>query len=836
MMSMWRLAFQYMMVRRVRTILAILAIVFGIAILFASNNFISAVVDEITLAANLPTRSDLRLVRVDEAEFQADNIVNTLRTLNGVVSVSGIFQRSFNMNITGDETSPPVITLLGVDPIHAQRVSQYPLIEGRFFAADDTNVVIIPASVARLVNFNLDDHFPLFTPSGLRLYTIVGILDDSQLPITQMIVPLTDTQTIFRAPDQITALDIAIDGDTETISKQILEAVGAAYRIDEAPSTDFSLVVLSFNFFGMMALFLSAFLIYNTYQVAVIERQQDLAILRTIGANRRQITQVILFESLIQGLIGSGLGLLIGGVLSIWLVRWVEASGWTTGAGNLQTQLSPLIALLCAGLGVGTALVAGYLPACAASRVSPLAALRPLTHHHATISRWRIWIGILGLMLAIVLILYSEETIILGGLILLLTTMIVMQPLVAPLSAIIRPLLGLLFPTVNDLAQGNIVRQPNRAAVIVNAILVGFAVFVASAAIVINLSGFFREVYQENFLSDILIFPLGGETVVFTGTALGVDTTLADDLRGVAGVLAVSSLRSTNMLYAGQSVHLLGVDPQYAGELRPFRVYEAANDARTRLQTERAIYLNATLAQSAALGMDELILLDTPRNGLHEYRIVAIGDDIDLQPNLPGALIANRWIEEDFGVVNDVTLYLELADTADTQQVLAEVQNRLRDYPQMFPIELRQFRETATQRGELISSFFYIMAILVIIPALFGVLNTVIMNVLERKREIGMLRAIGGNQAHVQRAFIVEMLYLSSIGILLGSIVGIMLGMGLVQIWDSALTVRSALDGNIPVLEILLGMVIGTILVLMVTFLPACHSSRENIVQVLRYE
>lgn len=835
-MSMLRLAFQYMMVRRLRTILAILAIVFGVAILFASNNFIRAVVGEIVLDSNLPTRSDLRLVRVDEAEFQADDIIRIVSALNGVESVSGVFQRTFNMTFTGDEASPPVISLLGIDPINAQTVSSFPLIEGRFFEADDTNVVILPASVAHLGGYNLHARFPLFTPSGLRLSQIIGILDDSQLPVTQLIVPLADTQTIFQAPDQITALDIAIDGDAETISNQILEAVGAAYRIDEAPSTDFSLVVISFNFFGMMALFLGAFLIHNSYKVAIIERQQDIAILRTLGANREQITQFILFESLIQGITGAALGLLVGGGLSIWLVSWVEASGWTTGVGKLEVQLSPTVALLCAGLGVGIALVAGYMPARSASKVSPLAALRPLSHNQATVGRWRIWVRMIGLALAIALIRYSEETIILGGLILLLTAGIATVALVAPLSTTIRPLLGLLFPTVNDLALGNIQRQPNRAAIIVNAIMVGFAVFVASAAIVTNLSGFFNRLYQENFLSDILIFPLGGETVVFTGTALGVAATLADELRGIAGVSIVSTLRSTNILYDGKSVHLLGIDPQYAGELRPFRIYEAANDARTRMQTERTIYLNDTLAQSAAIGIGDMIMLDTLRNGQQAYMVVAIGDDIDLQPNLPGAMIANRWIEQDFGVADDVTLYLDVADTADSQQLLAEVQNRLHDYPQMFPIELSQFRETAIQRGELIGSFFYIMAVLVVIPALLGVLNTIIMNVLERKREIGMLRAIGANQGQVQHAFIVEMLYLSSVGIFFGGIVGIVLGMGLVQIWDTALTVRSALDGTIPILEILIGLVIGVVFVLMVTFLPVRRSSRENIVQALRYE
>jgi putative ABC transport system permease protein len=586
----------------------------------------------------------------------------------------------------------------------------------------------------------------------------------------------------------------------------------------------------------MMALFLGAFLIYNTYQVAIIERQHDLAILRVIGAEKGQITRLILVESSIQGLIGSVIGLVVGILFSILLVKWVEASGWTTGVGNLDTRLSPTVALICASFGIGIALIAGFVPARLASKVSPLAALHPIEKNSEIVARWRLVVGIFGAVIAVGL-LQDEATFMLGALLLLIVTVIISVTLIAPLSRLLHPLLRPLFPRVSDLALGNILRQPKRASAIVNSIIVGFAVFVASAVIVTNLTGFFTRLYQENFLSDILIFPLGGETVVFTGTALGVDATVARSLSTIPDVSAVSTLRSTTIVQAGETVYILGIDPQYAGELRPFRLYEGNHESAIfAMQEERAIYLNDHMAQIFNLGIGDSVTFDTPYNGLQSYNVVAIGDDIDIVPNVSGAMIANSWIETDFGVGTDVTIYLDVADDADMAQVMEQVNQMLVDYPQMVAVELSDFRETAINRGETISNFFYIMAVLVVIPSLFGLLNTVIMNVLERQREIGMLRAIGGNQAQVQRAFIVEMLYLSSIGVFLGAIVGIMLGLGMVQIWDTALTVRHALYGSVPVFEIVIGVALGLGLALFLTLTPARHASRENIVQVLRYE
>ena len=252
----------------------------------------------------------------------------------------------------------------------------------------------------------------------------------------------------------------------------------------------------------------------------------------------------------------------------------------------------------------------------------------------------------MGLIAAVVLLILGEVTAIIGGLLFLVAAVMLTPLLIQPAVSLLHPILNLLMPKEGDLARGNILRQPGRAAVVTNGLMSGFAVFTASAALVVSLNQFFVWMYTANYLSDVILMPLGGETLVSNDGAIGVEPHVATQLADLKEVTAVSRLRATDLMVKGERINILGIDPEYAGDLRPFLIYEGDQESALKaMSVGRAIFINDRLSMQLDLKIGDSLTLDTPHRGNQEYSVVALGDDIDIRPDQPGLMMANSMLE-----------------------------------------------------------------------------------------------------------------------------------------------------------------------------------------------
>ncbi|MCI0350444.1 MAG: FtsX-like permease family protein, partial [Acidobacteriales bacterium] len=342
------------------------------------------------------------------------------------------------------------LQLIGVNPTNIEAVHPFVISEGRFLQADDTGKAIIPAGLAELApQLGVGTTFPLITAGGLKFYTVVGLLaEQGDLSAPQIYVTLDDAQAAFNQPGLINTVEVSIraGADAATVAAVIQQALGDSYVLNNANDASSTLAAMQvgfamFDMLGALALFLGAFLIFNTFRTIVVERRHDLAMLRVVGATRRQITLMIVIESLIQGVLGTAIGLLIGFLIAQGGVSFMGrfwAMYLNRGALSLQMNVSAILGAVA--LGLATSLFAGFIPARAAGKVSPLDALRPVTA--ASIyraARWSVVVGV-GIMALAVLLLLSGSKGAVGGALLFLMGMVVAAPgLVLPMARLFSP-------------------------------------------------------------------------------------------------------------------------------------------------------------------------------------------------------------------------------------------------------------------------------------------------------------------------------------------------------------------------------------------------------------
>jgi putative ABC transport system permease protein len=840
------MAVQYMRGRKLRTVLTTLAIVFGVALIFAMNitlpSAMNAFKQSMSVAAGT---ADLTVVSVTGESFTPDQPMKTVASVADVEAVSGVLRRPIALPTFGSQSQVNIgkvgqIELVGIDPANARNVRAYPISEGRFLESGDTGVAVLPAGIAELApQLRVGTTFPLITAGGLKFYTIIGLLAEKGSTATpQILITLPDAQAAFNQPGLINAIDAAIraGADREVIAAEVQKALGSGYHLNSATSQIDAIGALEigyaiFNLLGLLALFLGAFLIFNTFRTIVVERRRDLAMLRAIGATRRQITTMILIESLIQGLLGTVLGMMVGYLMVLALTRLVLSNyGQFIPGGIFSVTVSLNAVAGAAVLGLVTALVAGYWPARAASRISPLEGLRPTsTANVRRAARWSLVAGIVVLVLATILLIAGNRTTA-GGAILFLVGMVIAAPgLVMPVARLLSPLLTLWFAREGDLARGNLVRQPGRAAITASTLMIGLATIILAGAVVISFDRFIRNLVTLNFSSDIMLIP---QTPGVYGNVVGADESLTKRLQALPEAETVAGLRYASSSHNGQALEILGIDPVAYPKIAPLEFVQGQPEAAYQaLATGRSAIINPLAASTLKLGVGADFVMQTAE-GPQTYHVVAIAHDV-LSLKFNALYISQTNMKTDFHKAEDVMLMMSLKPGADKNAVLAEVQKIAADYPQFTARLTGEYRSLiidATTNG---LQFFYALAIIILIPAALGLLNTLTINVLERTREIGIVRAVGGSRAQVRRIVTAEALLLGLFGASTGVLAGVAMSYGFTAAFR---TIGWTLVYQFPAVAVLAVIVLGVLLALVSSILPARSAAKLDIIRALQYE
>ncbi|MCA9939922.1 MAG: ABC transporter permease [Anaerolineales bacterium] len=860
------LALRNMTSRWVRTLLTMAGIIVGVAAMVAVNVTNGSTIHSINqFFDEAAGRSDL-LVEADTPGGFDESLVNVARRVPGVTALAPAYigvtiladeARDWQVQFGGGGQIAPgsQFWLMGVDPELDPLVHDYTLSTGRLLQARETGYrVVLVDTYAEDKGIEVGEDLALATPDGVARLRVVGLIAKEGIGVTNAGVigftPLPVAQELFAAGGTLTQLEIVADeaiagnSDTlETLRQTLTDRLGSDVKV-KYPASRGQLVAnslqnyrLGLGFFSVVSLFVGSFLIYNAFAMTIVERTREIGMMRAIGTTQGQVVALVMAEAVILGLLGSLVGVVVGLLLARGLIVFMAA--FTRQALEVVAA-QPGELLQAMATGVMVTLAAAFVPAFQAARISPLQALR--VQGNIDESRW-LQMGLKFGPLTVVatlLILYRvpfrpEVAYPLGSnaIFFLLLGATLCIPIVAGLlERLFRPLIVLLFGNEGRLGSSNINRARGRTTLTVAALMVGISM-------VVGISGLTQSFEAD--LRNWVETAVGGD--LYVRSPLDMRPDLEGRLLAVDGVAAVTKAAYVSARFipptgAGRDgdeyTIFAAIDPETYLRVAGIQIEQGppAAEAIQQLAAGDALLLSATLAEQYDLEVGDTLTLET-RRGQHAFRIAGIIVDFT---GAETPVVTGSWgdLRRYFGVNTVDRFTLTLSPDADPDIVAERIKNQVGRGDNLAVESQAEFQEKVLSVSQQAFALFDVLGLIGLVVAGLGVINTMLMNVLERTRELGSLRSLGMTQPQVRRMVLAEAM---AIG-LIGAVFGVAFGVVLVGVFITGLRELGgfALTAQTPTRAMITSFFIALAVALVAAWYPAVRAGRVNIIAAIKNE
>jgi putative ABC transport system permease protein len=553
------------------------------------------------------------------------------------------------------------------------------------------------------------------------------------------------------------------------------EAVtGAAVAKENADATksNFQIVGILFGIFAGIALFVGSFIIWNTFTMTVTQRSREIALMRAIGARRRQVLGSLLLEAVGLGVLASAAGFGLGIGVAKGLKWLMDSIGLALPFTSLQIEASQI--LICLAVGVGVTVFSALVPARRATKVLPIEALRESTPGAEKPSKRRTVIGLAvvaagaaGLLDA----LYADGGMKLFGLGLaaaMIGVIIALPAAVRPLAAAIAtPLKARGLP--GELAKQNATRNPKRTSATAAALMIGLALVVSMGVFASSLKASFGDVLSDQVDADLYV-------VTTSAQAPGYSPSVLAAVADADGVDQVSATGWGMARFDGQDAGYSSIDPDSAEELLNIGV----TDGSIADLGPDAVMVTKEAAVQHGWKVGDTVTTEFAETGTHQLRIAAvyggkgwISDDFVVSRAAQEALAGPQLVSSAFVTIDAG------ADRAEVQDAISDA---LADHPDAKVLDRAGFEKEASGFIDQLLTFMTVMLALAVMIALLGIVNTLALSVFERTRELGLLRAVGMTRGQVRAMVRWESAVISLIGAISGAGLGIGIGLAMSQI------------------------------------------------------
>ncbi len=842
---MWRTTVRGLLAHKLRLALSGLAIVLGVAFVSGTLIFTDTLSKTFT---NLfeSTAADVSVERASafstgidspggSASFVPGDLVAQVQAVEGVAAAEGYVQAEgvYVLDADGEVLDTGGAPGVGVSWYADPDLSPSRLTDGR--EPRGAGEVALDSGTAQEAGYEVGDDVTLLTPGPRLEAEVVGIFvfgEDGGLAGASLTAfDRATAQDLLGAGDGLSGISVqAADGSSEEqVRDAVAAALGAGYEVrtsteqaDEqadALADGLAFVNVFLLVFAGVALFVGSFIILNTFSMLVAQRTRELALLRALGAGRGQVTRSVLAEAGLLGLAGSTVGLL-GGLGIATALRALFGRFGLTLDGSLVFSVRTVAWAYAVGLLV--TLLAAYVPARRAARTPPVAAMRD---DHVAVEkslRRRTALGAVLALAGVAALVVGAGTddgsqaaslVGLGSVALMLGAIALSPVLARPFVRAVGAVLPRIWGTTGHLARENALRNPRRTAATASALMVGLALVGAFSIIGASTNASIDRLVGNALSADFVV-----------STAVGQPFTpeVADRIGQVDGVASVMQERFGTAQLAGEETFFAAVDPA---------------------SLDDTLVLDYVAGDTSGLEGDGL-LVDEPTAEARGWEVgdevaavMPTGDEVDLTVGgiystngaVGPAVLSLATHAATGGTALDRYVYVDVDDDADLAAVRAQLEERVDAYPVVDLKDQDEFAEE--QRGQVAQLLLLINAMLVlsVLIAVLGIVNTLALSVIERTREIGLLRAVGMGRSQLRRMVRLESVLISVYGAVLGLSLGAVFGISLV---------RSLADQGIEVLvvpggRLALFLLIAAVVGVLAAVWPARRAARLQVLQAI---
>ncbi|MGH9150875.1 MAG: ABC transporter permease [Acidimicrobiales bacterium] len=804
-----------------RLVSTFLGVFFGIAFLAGTlmlSDTIAKTFDELFADVYRDTDAVARSARKIDGDFGgADlrgridaSLADVAADVDGVKAAEGFVQAYAQIvGSDGDPIGDPArgAPTFGADWPDHDELNPFALAEGREPRASDE--VVIDRRSARTGDLTVGDRTTVITKSGPIDVEVVGIatFGDADSPGGASFAMFTQeaAERYLAEPGQVDSVAVAGEeglGQVELRDRLAaalpdgVELLTGAEVTDEAQDdiqAGLSFFTIFLTVFAGIALVVSVFSIYNTFSIIVAQRTGEMALLRAVGASRRQVLASVLGESLLVGLVASALGL-AGGVAMVHLLKALLAGfGVDLPSGGLVLKPATVVVSLLVGLVV--TLVAAVAPAVRASRVPPLAALRDVAVDRAARSRLRLVLGVAITLAGAATTLGSATSggedalpVAASGVLLVLVGAIVLGPVVAgPAGRIMGAPLVRLRGVTGRLARENVARNPKRAANTAAALLIGVGVVGFFTVLSASLKGSIEAVIDRSVTGDLVV-----DSGAFGGGG-GLSPRLAAELGELPQVEAVTGLRYGLVEVEGSNTFVAAVDPATFERVVDIGVSAGS----TEDLGADGIALFAEEAEAEGLGLGDEVDVRFAQTGERTFRVVALYDRNELTGD---HVIGTEAYDANIADRFDAQIYLTVADGVAPDDARRAVESVAAAYPTAEVQDQQEFKEAQSAQINQILGLVYAMLGFAVVIALMGIANTLSLSIHERTRELGLLRAVGMTRGQLRSSVRWESVIIAVFGTVGGIAIGVFFAFIAITAADEELLSFSLPAGSLVVI------------------------------------
>jgi putative ABC transport system permease protein len=849
---MFRATLKSLLARKVRLILSGLAVVLGV--MFVSGAFV--LTDTLgrsfdAIFADAYEGVDVNVAakpKIDVAEAEGMQVAPPLpaATLDKVRAVPGVAEATGVVGVDGARligSNGKVVASFGPPQLGENWTGENDLVqlrEGRAPQADDE--IVINKALAAAGKVKVGDRVGVLTLQPKREFTIVGVFGysggrDSIGGANEIMFTTPVAQRLMLgAPDTFSNITITAAGGVseESLRDAVAAAVGADYEVktgeqlSEEAAASMKEALSFFNRillgFAAVALLVGTFLILNTFSIIVAQRTRELALMRAIGASGKQIIGSVVLEAVAVGLIASVLGLGAGiGIGALLAYLFSTFAGGLTLAG-VGVPLSAVIGAFAVGLVI--TVVAALLPALRASRIPPIAAMQDVANPDRPLTKVTVAGAIVTAVGAGLLALGltgnaggNTLATILGGVLFAFIGVALLTPLI---SRPVVSLLGAIFAwsVPGKLGRLNSGRNPRRTAITAAALMVGIALVTGVTVILDSAKSSIGALAQDTLKAELVI----------SGAQSGprppsFDPAVLEKAAAIPGVRLADGEYGDMAVVGGERTWVAASSDVAA--LRQIFGAEATAGDIDRLAPDQMLVSSDT-AKSRGLSVGSRVPVQLSRGEAQTYTVTGIygGSQLTNPVVLPPEAARN------FTIPQPIQGFIQLAPGTRVADVQPQIEALLADSPEVSVADREAFIDQQTGQLDGLLTMIQILLALAIVIAVLGIINTLALSVLERTRELGLLRAIGLRRAQTMRMVTVEAVVISVFGALLGVAVGAGLGAAVVE----ALRDEGITDLVLPWSQMGVFLGLAAIIGVIAAVLPAIRAARINVLGAIAHD